>query len=135
MSRVSKEEYEALASFRRALRKYLRFVEEGTREVGLTPQQYLVLLSIKGEPERDWLSIGELADALQLKHHAIVGLVDRCQNSGLVRRFADPKDRRVVRVSLTEEGENALEALAGRNLDQLRALSSLVIDLQAILST
>jgi len=134
MSGIRKEEYVALASFRRALRKYLRYVEEGAREVGLTPQQYLVLLSIKGHPDRDWMSIGELAGALQLKHHAIVGLVDRCQTGGLVARDTDPKDRRVVRVSLTQSGDQALELLAAKNLDQLRALRGLVTDLQALIS-
>lgn len=134
MSRLRKDEYVALASFRRALRKYLRYVEEAAREIGLTPQQYLVLLSIKGNPDREWMSIGELASTLQLKHHAIVGLVDRCQSGGLVSRDPDPKDRRVVRVSLTEQGDRALESLASKNLDQLRALRSLVTDLQALIT-
>ncbi|HWD37990.1 MAG TPA: MarR family transcriptional regulator [Fimbriimonas sp.] len=129
---VKKEDYVALATFRRNLRRFLRFAEEGAREVGLTPQQHQVLLAIKGRPDREWASVGELADSLQLKHHATVGLVDRCQAAGLVERTPDQTDRRVVHVSLTEKGEDTLRKLTERNLPELRALGKLTSELEAL---
>jgi DNA-binding MarR family transcriptional regulator len=45
---VSDREYEMLASFRHALRRFLSFSEEAARVVGLTPQQHQALLAIKG---------------------------------------------------------------------------------------
>ncbi len=129
---IRKEDYIALAAFRKALRKFLRFAEQGAIEAGLTPQQHQVLLAIKGFPDRSWMSVGDLADSLQLKHHAIVGLVDRCQSAGLVERTTDDADRRVVRVSLTEKGEQVLEHLTQRNLDELRILGRLTSELEEL---
>src|SRR5262249_21454850 len=120
--RISKVDYEALAAFRYALRRFLRFTDEGARAAGLTPQQHQLLLAIKGRPGRAWTSVGELAEALQLRHHTAVGLVDRCEESRLIRRVVDPSDRRLVRVLLTPRGEGILERLSSRNRAELDTL-------------
>jgi DNA-binding MarR family transcriptional regulator len=120
--RITKIDYEALAAFRYALRRFLRFAEEGARAAGLTPQQHQLLLAIKGRPGRAWTSIGELAEALQIRHHTAVGLVDRCEESRLIRRVPDPSDRRLVRVLLTAAGEKILERLSARNRLELETL-------------
>jgi DNA-binding MarR family transcriptional regulator len=119
---LGKADYEALAVFRAALRRFLRFSEEGARGVGLTPQQHQLLLAVKGQPGRDWASITDLAQALQIRHHAAVGLVDRCARAGLVQRAVDPANRRQVRVTLTDQGEALLARLSERNWRELRAL-------------
>jgi DNA-binding MarR family transcriptional regulator len=128
----SKQDYVALAGFRKALRKFLHFVEEGVRKEGLTPQQHQLLLMVRGHPDREWRSVGELADALKLRHHATVGLVDRCQAAGFVERTPDPDDRRMVRVSLTPKGSEVLDALTMRNLRELRGLGALKRELDAL---
>ena len=110
--RVSKRQYESLANFRYELRRYLRYSEEVTRRHGMTPLQYQLLLQVKGFPDRDYASVGELAERLQAKHHGVVALVTRCENAGLVERRVNEKDRRQVQVSLTEKGEKQLERLA-----------------------
>src|SRR5919201_6359039 len=92
-SEIGKSDYEALAAFRYALRRFLRFSEQGARAAGLTPQQHQILLAIKGQPGREWASISDLAEGLQVRHHAAVGLVDRCERAGLARRPPDPDDR------------------------------------------
>src|SRR5438093_7247785 len=99
-SSISKADYEALAAFRQALRRFLRFSEQGARATGLTPQQHQLLLAVKGQSGREWASISDLAEALQVRHHAAVGLVDRCERAGLARRAPDPDDRRQLRVTL-----------------------------------
>src|SRR5438094_867389 len=119
---ISKADYEALAAFRYALRRFLRYTEEGARAAGLTPQQHQLLLAIKGQPDREWSSISGPAEALQVRHHAAVGLVDRCERAALVRRAPDPDDRRQVRVTLTEKGEAILARLSQRNRRELQAL-------------
>src|SRR6476659_1509253 len=87
-STVSQEEYETLAAFRYQLRQFLRFSEEAAKSVGLTPQQNQALLTIKGFPARDYVTIGELAEWLQIKHHSAVGLVNRLVAQDLVTRKA-----------------------------------------------
>jgi DNA-binding MarR family transcriptional regulator len=119
---LDKSVFEALAAFRYVLRRFLRFSEENARAAGLTPQQYQVLLAIKGQPGREWATVGELAKALQVTHHAAVGLVDRCASAGLARRAPDPDDRRHVRVSLTARGDAVLSALVDRNRRELATL-------------
>ena len=119
---LQKSDYEALAAFRAALRRFLRFSEEGARAAGLTPQQHQLLLAVKGQPGRDWASVSELAAALQIRHHATVGLVDRCARAGLVQREPDSEDRRQVRVSLTAQGEQILARLSALNRRELQAL-------------
>ena len=70
------------------------------RRHGLTPQQYQLLLALKGFPEREWATVRELADRLQLRHHSVVELVDRAQKQDLVERAAHPDDAQAVRVVL-----------------------------------
>lgn len=119
---ITKSDYEALAAFRYNLRRFLHFTEEGARQAGLTPQQHQLLLAVKGQPGKDWASISELAEALQIKHHAAVMLTDRTASGGWIQRTQDPTDRRQVRVSLTQNGEEVLARLSERNLRELRQL-------------
>lgn len=121
---LSKRDFEALAQFRFAIRRYLRFSEETVRASGLTPQQYQLLLALKGFPGRDWASIRELAERLQLRHHSVVELINRAQGQGLVQRCADPSDGRTVRVLLAAEGEQVLGRLSALHRDQLRRMGT-----------
>lgn len=121
---MNKAEFEELAEFRAVLRRYLRFSEELVRAHGLTPQQYQLLLAIKGYPGRDWATVRELAEQLQIRHHSVVELVDRAVGRDLVSRAADPTDARVVRVELTPEGDSALAQLSVLHLDHLRAMDA-----------
>src|SRR3954465_14969365 len=119
---LTKEDFEALARFRFGIRRYLRFSEETVRRHGLTPQQYQLLLAIKGFPERDWATVRELAERLQLRHHSVVELVNRAQGQGLVQRAAHPEDARAVRVSLSQNGEAILARLSALHRDELRRM-------------
>ena len=111
-----------MAEYRYAMRRFLRFSEEAAREAGVTPQQYQLMLAIKGYPKREYANITELAERMQLDHHSTVGLVDRTEDRGLVRREQDKVDRRQVNVRLTPTGESLLRQLAQLHREQLRRM-------------
>ena len=119
---ITKAEYEALAAFRYALRRFLRFSEQAARAHGVTPQQHQVLLAIKGFPGRESATISELAERLQMRQHSMVGLIDRIEALGLVQREAGTTDRRQVYVSLTPPGELLLHQLALMHRQELRGM-------------
>ena len=123
---LTKAEYEGLAAFRRALREFMVFSVQAARKAGLTPQQHQAMLAIKGAPTRDTLTVGEIAEALKIKPHSGVELVDRMAHLGLVQRHTDPLDHRRVQVGLTAHGEHVLEALSAQHLRELRAIGPAV---------
>jgi DNA-binding MarR family transcriptional regulator len=121
-SSFSKENYETLAEFRYALRCFLRFSENAAETAGLTLQQHQAMLFIIGYPGREQVTIGELAERLQIRHHSAVGLVDRLEEQGLVKRLQDNQDRRQVFISLTDKGIGVLKGLASIHREELRHL-------------
>jgi len=122
-STFSKEDYETLAEFRYALRCFLRFSENAAKKAGLTLQQHQALLFIIGYPGREQVTVSELAERLQVRHHSAVGLVDRLEEQGLVERKQYSADRRQVWISLTDKGCNVLQSLSSRHRAELRHLA------------
>jgi DNA-binding MarR family transcriptional regulator len=119
---VSQSEYETLAAFRHALRQFLFFSEEAAKSVGLTPRQHQALLAIKGFPDQSGMTIGTLADRLKLKHHSVVGLIDRLSAQKLVKRSNSKDDGRQVYVTLTRRGSAMLEKLSAAHRAELRRI-------------
>jgi len=115
----SPAELHFLARFRYALRKLLRASEEAAREVGLTPQHHQLLLGVAGFNEKGHTTVGQLAEYMQLRHHSIVGLVNRAEALGLVQRMQNPENRREVIVALTPDGSKKLRLLAIRHREEL----------------
>lgn len=134
--KITGAQYETLAAFRYALRKFLGFSESAARAAGVTPQQHQALLAIKGFPGRDQVTVGELAERLQLRHHSAVGLLDRLVQEQLVSRTPSPADRRQVLIQLTRRGEETLEKLSALHRKQLKRigpeLSRLLEELAAV---
>lgn len=124
LSPLEKADFEALSEFRYQLRRFLKFSEDAAQAEGLTPLHYLVLLHIKGFPDKNWLTIGQLAERLQIQHHGAVALVSRCEKAGLVTRSRSQEDRRQVCVRLTVIGEKQLHHLAQLHRNELRSLSA-----------
>ncbi|HZQ85582.1 MAG TPA: MarR family transcriptional regulator [Acidimicrobiales bacterium] len=111
-------EYSVLGRFRVALRIFLRFSEDAARAAGVTPNQHQLLLAIRAAEVPP--SIGQMAYALQLRHHSTVELVDRAVDAGLVARETDVDDRRRQRLSLTRDGERVLASLSATHREELR---------------
>ncbi len=132
---VTTADYQALAEFRYRIRCFLIASEEAARTVGLEPQQYLLLLAIRGLPEAQQPTIQTLAERLRVRHHSAVELIDRLEKHGFVRRVRALKDRRQVLVHLTARGERVLARLAQQRLRELCATGpALVRVLHAVIS-
>jgi DNA-binding MarR family transcriptional regulator len=131
---LSTGDYEQLLRFRTGLRRFLRWSEAAATAAGLTPAQHQLLLAIRGHAGRAEPTIGDVADALLLRHHSAVGLVDRAEAAGLVRRHVDRDDARVVRLALTAAGSRRLANLTGAHLDELAVLSSTLRPLWDVLT-
>jgi DNA-binding MarR family transcriptional regulator len=119
---ISKAEYEQLASFRYALRQFLRFSETASREAGIAPQQHQALLAIAGYPGNDQITMSELAERLQLRHHSTVELINRLAAQELVVRESGVVDRRQVYVSLTPKGRDVLARLSMVHRQELKRI-------------
>jgi len=120
---LAKADFEQLSEFRYQMRRFERFSEQAAQGEGITPLQYLLLLHIKGYPQRDWATVGELAERLQAQHHGVVALVSRCEALGLVERRPSAADRRQVEVHLVAAGEALLAKLARMHRAELKSLA------------
>jgi DNA-binding MarR family transcriptional regulator len=122
MSRASQKplNFEALADFRYAIRRYLNFSERNARKAGLEPQQYQALLAIRGLEDTQSATIGVLAERLQIQHHSAVELMDRLEKRGMIRRHRSRSDRRKVLVELTKRGEAKLMRISLSHRDELQ---------------
>ena len=114
-------EYRALAELRYRIRLFLREGDAVARAAGLEPQQYLLLLAIRGLPEGEEATVRSLAERLALKHHSVVELIDRLEMHGYVRRTRGREDRRRVFISLLPRGERMLEQVARHRIGELRS--------------
>ncbi len=132
-TKLSDREYRALAQFRAELRRFLHFSEEAARAAGITPAQHQLLLAVRGFAGPDAPVVGDLAEALQLRHHSAVELVDRAERAGLVVRTPDPDDLRRQQVALTAAGRRLLEDLSVVHRDELRSVGTHLADLFAAL--
>jgi DNA-binding MarR family transcriptional regulator len=118
---ITTAEYRALAELRYRIRKFVRDGDIVARSAGLEPQQYLLLLAIRGMPEGEDPTIRSLAERLALKHQSTVELIDRLESHGYVRRARSRDDRRRVLVSLLPRGEQLLEEVAQQRISELRS--------------
>jgi DNA-binding MarR family transcriptional regulator len=127
-TRITDGEYQALSQLRYLIRKFLQEGDLTAREAGLEPQQYLLLLAIRGLDPRQEASIRPLAERLSLRHHSTVELIDRLESHGLVKRTRGTEDRRQVLVSLQPRGEKLLEKVVAQRIVELRSHGHALVD-------
>jgi DNA-binding MarR family transcriptional regulator len=85
----------------------------------MTPAQVQLALAVRSHHDPSGPTLTELADTLLLRHHSVVGLVDRAEQAGLVRRERDAEHHSRVRVLLTAAGARRLEELSVLHLEWL----------------
>jgi len=78
------------------------------REVGLTRAQWLVLTRLHRRPGA---SQSELSEMLEVEKATAGRMIDRLEANGWVVRKADPRDRRINRLYLTDEAERTHKAI------------------------
>ncbi|KQN92631.1 MarR family transcriptional regulator [Sphingomonas sp. Leaf231] len=110
-------------------------------DLGITYPQYLVLHALW---EQDGRTIGAIAERLALESSTITPLVKRLEAAGHVGRQRDPRDERLVRVTLSDSGRGLRErcgclgemliARSGMTLPQIDALNRQIGELRAALT-
>ena len=122
---VRDSDYRSLAEFRHHIRRYLEFSDRSARTAGLEPQQYQLLLALKGLPESDTPTVGALSSQLRVRHHSAVELIDRAERNGLVRRT---RYGSAVMVGLSRKGERLLERVVAKRLKELHVAGPALVD-------
>jgi len=121
-------DYRALAELRHQIRRFLTFSEREARAVGIEPQQHQLLLALKGLPGDRRPTVGVLAERLQLRHHSVVGLVDRLVAAGLASRRSNAEDGREVLLAITARGERLLRRLSLAHQAELQAAGPALLE-------
>lgn len=94
----------------RQLRMFARDRSLPLLTTSLTIQQLKVLLRLSLDGE---MAAHELAEGAGVGMATLTGIVDRLVARGLVCRREDPRDRRVRRIDLTEEGRGLMAEMSG----------------------
>lgn len=92
---------EIIDNLRRVFQAICEFSKEAEHATGLTGPQ-LWVLKILGNTSP--LRLSDLARQMYLRPATVVGIIDRLEAKGLVARSRSSKDRRVVDLSLTDQG-------------------------------
>ena len=87
-------------------------------EFNLTVPQYTAMKALQNMGDNRTMS--ELADAARQISATMTGIVDRLVERSLLTRQRDPADRRSLRVSLTDEGQQLLNAIQQKKRIRLR---------------
>ncbi len=85
-------------------------IERGKPYV-VTPSQWGVLTVLY---EHDGLTAGTISQRRALDAPTITGIITRLEHSGLITRLRDDKDRRIVKIYLTDEGREIIGFLVGK---------------------
>jgi len=121
------EDYDALGAFRYAMRKFLRFSKDALAAAKVTTEQYEALLAVKTRSNSEGITVGELSERLQVKHHTAVSLLDKLVAHRLVVRRRASEDRRQVHINLTSRGDSVLARMAALHRREIRHRSSEMI--------
>jgi DNA-binding MarR family transcriptional regulator len=122
----SDKDYERLLTFRTRLRQFDHWSQAAAAELGLSHAQHQLLLAVRGHGSAQGPTI---AAYLLGKPHTASELAARVEALGLVARVGDETDSRVVRLRLTQEGQDRLTRLTTVHLAELRALAPLLEDI------
>lgn len=112
-------DYTALAAFHEQLQRTIDATTTKTRQAGLQPMTFLVLLALRRQEPGALATIGELATTLGCNRGELAELVEDLVRRGFVARARDNADRRRFLLSLTPAGSKWLTPLAKDVLHEL----------------
>ncbi|MBW4061057.1 MarR family transcriptional regulator [Candidatus Saccharibacteria bacterium] len=112
------ELYEHLGELKRMM---MRTRDQMLGEHQLTRTQVEVMAALRHNGDQ---TIGEVADYLGVTHSASTQTVETMVKRGLVERFNDATDRRIVRIKLTSEGIVLADTLYQSHLGHMKAVFS-----------
>lgn len=116
-------ETEAALSLIRTTEALRQPFDQYFRSQGITSPLYNILRILRGhrmradaaaasdEPPPKSLSVQQIAGEMLTREPDMTRLIDRLERRGLIRRRRSTTDRRVVRVEITDEGMDAVEAM------------------------
>src|SRR5204863_169594 len=119
-------DYTALALFQEQLQRAIESTAARTRQAGLEPLTFMLLLALRRQPAGTPATINELAAALRWNRGELVELLDNVVRRGFVARTRDRNDRRRFLISLTPAGEQWLTPLAKEVLHELAEAAAVV---------
>lgn len=88
-------------------------------EMGLTLPQFFVLMIVNAKNN---CKMSELAKELSLNFGTATGIVDRLVRDGYLKRERDEKDRRIVRIYLTDKGKDIIAKIHEKRQEKLVSL-------------
>jgi DNA-binding MarR family transcriptional regulator len=119
-SHPTESNYRSLAEFRYQIRLFMADSDETARSAGLEPEQFQLLLAVRGMPQGSSATIQRLASRLLVRHNTAVERIDRLARMGFLRRTHSRADHRVVFVELSARGKRVVEKLARKRVQELR---------------
>lgn len=100
-------------------RRIMRKLKQNLNEMGFAWNQYNVMKNIHpGES----ITLSELSEKVSKKNSNVTSIVDFLEERGIIRRCPDDRDRRVIRVELTEEGEKIREQVIKHHEEYVQSL-------------
>jgi DNA-binding MarR family transcriptional regulator len=88
-------------------------------DAGLTPARWRLLVALVVQSDPEGATIGELAGHLGVREPTVTATVDRLEREGLVGRARSSEDRRVVTVTITNDGAAVVATVIPRIADRI----------------
>lgn len=108
--------------FRHTFYSIVKCEDELFAGIGLTSQQFAVLMVLKQAPGP--VTLTDVANWLDRDTASITSIIDNMSKKGLVERVRDLKDRRAVRLVITPHGEEILSQAREPTVKQLMDIMS-----------
>jgi DNA-binding MarR family transcriptional regulator len=108
----------------RALTQFQRLGWHQHSIAGCTPSEIRVLFCVRGDPHLriSHMTVSEISKHLHVTPPSITQLLKGLETRGLIERHVDPSDRRVIMVTLTEQGEQVTNQARGAFSATMRGL-------------
>jgi DNA-binding MarR family transcriptional regulator len=123
---LTNSDYARLLVVRTRLRAFEQWSARQAHDHGLTTAQHQLMLVIGGYPDRRGPTINQAANYLMTSHTTAIGLIDRAQLHGLIKRTGDTAVHDALRLALTNEGHTRLRELSAVHISELARLHPMI---------